>query len=217
MTSSRKPTAGFWITISLLAALGGYPLSIGPAHFIECYDDLPWIWRTTHTAFRPLALACGKSDAATRAVFWYSGLWERGYPRRRQGIYFPPGFELEAKLWVTGSTLIRIVGWTKGHPTIYTASMSNAVFKEVTADLLRPLIPLASSLLCAFASLRESFCFQTGTRSKNADEDDEGKSRKGAKTQRILVGGLAPGRGLVHHKPCSLCIGWGDGAVLPYI
>ncbi len=32
MTSSRKkPTAGFWITVALVAVLVGYPLSFGPA------------------------------------------------------------------------------------------------------------------------------------------------------------------------------------------
>ena len=32
MTSDRKkPTAGFWITVALVAVLVGYPLSFGPA------------------------------------------------------------------------------------------------------------------------------------------------------------------------------------------
>jgi len=34
MTSSRKPTAGFWITVALLAVLVGYPLSWGPAWWL---------------------------------------------------------------------------------------------------------------------------------------------------------------------------------------
>ena len=29
MTTSRKPTAGFWITVALVAVLVGYPLSWG--------------------------------------------------------------------------------------------------------------------------------------------------------------------------------------------
>ena len=29
--TSRKPTAGFWITVALVAVLVGYPLSFGPA------------------------------------------------------------------------------------------------------------------------------------------------------------------------------------------
>jgi len=31
MTSSHKPTAGFWITVALVVVLAGYPLSFGPA------------------------------------------------------------------------------------------------------------------------------------------------------------------------------------------
>ncbi len=31
MTDSKKPTAGFWITVALVAALVGYPLSFGLA------------------------------------------------------------------------------------------------------------------------------------------------------------------------------------------
>jgi hypothetical protein len=30
MTSPRKPTAGFWSTVALVAVLVGYPLSFGP-------------------------------------------------------------------------------------------------------------------------------------------------------------------------------------------
>ncbi len=31
MTSRKKPTAGFWITVALVVGLVGYPLSFGPA------------------------------------------------------------------------------------------------------------------------------------------------------------------------------------------
>jgi len=31
MTSPHKPTAGFWITVALVALLVGYPISFGPA------------------------------------------------------------------------------------------------------------------------------------------------------------------------------------------
>jgi hypothetical protein len=60
MTSDRKkPTAGFWITVALVAVLVGYPLSFGPACWaitrsiepdddprISCSFYLPilWIW-----------------------------------------------------------------------------------------------------------------------------------------------------------------------------
>jgi hypothetical protein len=32
--TDRKPTAGFWITVALVAVLVGYPLSFGPACWI---------------------------------------------------------------------------------------------------------------------------------------------------------------------------------------
>src|SRR6266436_3006516 len=35
MTDRKKPTAGFWITVALVVMLVGYPLSIGPATWIE--------------------------------------------------------------------------------------------------------------------------------------------------------------------------------------
>ena len=34
MTDRKKPTAGFWITVALVAALVAYPLSFGPACWI---------------------------------------------------------------------------------------------------------------------------------------------------------------------------------------
>ena len=35
MTDRKKPTAGFWITVALVAVLVGYPLSFGPACWIS--------------------------------------------------------------------------------------------------------------------------------------------------------------------------------------
>ena len=45
MISSRKPTAGFWITVALVAVLVGYPLSFGPA----CW----WLSSPTPVTFNP--------------------------------------------------------------------------------------------------------------------------------------------------------------------
>jgi hypothetical protein len=56
MTSPRKPTAGFWITVALIAVLVGYPLSFGPACWItsrsmtngdwisRAYAPTIWAW-----------------------------------------------------------------------------------------------------------------------------------------------------------------------------
>src|SRR5260221_15866 len=37
MTSPRKPTAGFWITVALVGLSVGHPLSIGPACWASSY------------------------------------------------------------------------------------------------------------------------------------------------------------------------------------
>jgi len=44
MTSPRKPTAGFWITVALVAVLVGYPLSFGPACWITSWCNLDGRW-----------------------------------------------------------------------------------------------------------------------------------------------------------------------------
>jgi hypothetical protein len=37
MTDRKKPTAGFWITVALVAVLVGYPLSFGPACWVSSH------------------------------------------------------------------------------------------------------------------------------------------------------------------------------------
>jgi hypothetical protein len=37
VTDRKKPTAGFWITLALVALLVGYPLSFGPACWISSH------------------------------------------------------------------------------------------------------------------------------------------------------------------------------------
>jgi hypothetical protein len=54
MATPRRPAAGFWITVALVAVLVGYPLSFGPACWIvsrmpedpECFRHfyLPIAW-----------------------------------------------------------------------------------------------------------------------------------------------------------------------------
>ena len=39
MTDRKHPTAGFWITVALVAVLAGYPLSFGPACWIYSRTD----------------------------------------------------------------------------------------------------------------------------------------------------------------------------------
>jgi hypothetical protein len=84
----------FWATVALVAALVGYPLSIGPAHGIACWLDSPVVWRSSHVAYRPIALICS-SDVAARAVFWYAELWVWRRPRLGGGFILPPGFQID--------------------------------------------------------------------------------------------------------------------------
>lgn len=70
--SRKKPGVAFWATVVVAVVLVGYPLSIGPAHLIECRINRPWAW--IHSAYRPLALVCSGSDWATRAAFSYAEL-----------------------------------------------------------------------------------------------------------------------------------------------
>ena len=75
MTSGRKkPTAGFWITVALVAVLLGYPLSFGPV----C-----WMLRPANGSdARPLVAVYKPLISATRyprwqwsrdAICWYGG------------------------------------------------------------------------------------------------------------------------------------------------
>jgi hypothetical protein len=64
MTSDRKEsTAGFWITVALVAVLVGYPLSFGP--WIWCagvLDPPPSIRSIGKTIFLPLRELCRKDE-----------------------------------------------------------------------------------------------------------------------------------------------------------
>ncbi len=58
----KKPTAGFWITVALVAALVGYPLSFGPA-----------CWVTTISASEP-----GVRYHKSMIVYWPLGAVTKG-------------------------------------------------------------------------------------------------------------------------------------------
>jgi hypothetical protein len=60
----KKPTAGFWITVVLLALLVAYPLSIGPALWYSI-RHAPANVRIL-TAYRPLAWMIQESPAPVR-------------------------------------------------------------------------------------------------------------------------------------------------------
>lgn len=78
MTSPRKPAAGFWITVALVAVLVGYPLSFGPACWITSRVGIgnPFLiyrpllsparrWNKVNTA-----LTCYANLGSARAGYW---------------------------------------------------------------------------------------------------------------------------------------------------
>ena len=66
----KKPTAGFWITVALVVALVAYPLSFGPACWIEAR------WPTVDFSFchRPLLRIANGNGIVAQALFWYANL-----------------------------------------------------------------------------------------------------------------------------------------------
>jgi hypothetical protein len=73
MTSPRKPTAGFWITVALVAVLVAYPLSFGPACWAtsrtNCSVDI------LETFYQPiLREAFSETEWIAICVRWYAGL-----------------------------------------------------------------------------------------------------------------------------------------------
>jgi hypothetical protein len=60
MTSPRKPTAGFWITVALVALLA-YPISFGPACWIS--SRVQPSGRIVSMIYRPIILAWWEAPA----------------------------------------------------------------------------------------------------------------------------------------------------------
>jgi hypothetical protein len=76
MNSSRKPAAGFWFTVALVAVLVGYPLSFGPMQWLFHQGFMPqWAELPCHYFYRPLAWTCGCFQPMRNALDWYVSLW----------------------------------------------------------------------------------------------------------------------------------------------
>ena len=78
MTSDRKkPTAGFWITVALVAVLVGYPLSFGPACWILTHQKLLSKTRNAVEApYVPLFQLLRDGPSWARVPLgWYVSLW----------------------------------------------------------------------------------------------------------------------------------------------
>lgn len=76
MTNRRKPTAGFWITVTLVAVLVGYPLSFGPACW--AMDRIGTRSDLAEVIYRPLLLlAVHGPTFISRLLFNYANLYTR--------------------------------------------------------------------------------------------------------------------------------------------
>jgi hypothetical protein len=67
-----KPTAGFWITVALVAVLVAYPLSFGPACWIvsRINDDEQYF----QALYWPIGAMALQADSVERLVRWYGEL-----------------------------------------------------------------------------------------------------------------------------------------------
>ena len=61
----------------MIVVLVGYPLSIGPAHLIECSIDHPYVWRLMDVVYRPLA-ARFTFDPGNACTYRYADYWDGG-------------------------------------------------------------------------------------------------------------------------------------------
>jgi hypothetical protein len=97
VTNRKHPSAGFWITVALVAVLVAYPLSVGPACWIATrIDGGENAW---NIAYRPIVVALlSCSDDLYDAV---EGFLLRGVPegthfwRYSKGLRWTEPFELE--------------------------------------------------------------------------------------------------------------------------
>ena len=73
MTSRKPPSAALWITVVLVGALAGYPLSFGPACWLADHRIAPI--HETAAIYRPILIAAYRGPVAIqRALRWYGRL-----------------------------------------------------------------------------------------------------------------------------------------------
>ncbi len=71
MSDRKKPTAGFWITVAVVAVLVAYPLSFGPACWITSRCSIQGDWLLV--VYRPMLwLLKNGPDFLFYALSWYS-------------------------------------------------------------------------------------------------------------------------------------------------
>ncbi len=79
MTDRKKPTAGFWITLALVAVLVGYPLSFGVTRWLVVHHVIPkWLASGPLSAiYYPIPwLYRNGPEWLHDAIGWYFHLWE---------------------------------------------------------------------------------------------------------------------------------------------
>jgi hypothetical protein len=76
MTSARKPTAGFWMTVALVAVVVGYPLSFGPACWINERTGRGYAdgigYRFIRSFYSPVLAYAGQHRTGSDFVDWYA-------------------------------------------------------------------------------------------------------------------------------------------------
>ena len=71
--SDRKPTVGFWITVTLVVALIAYPLGIGPASWIS--SRVTGLVPAVEIAYRPILRIWGNCPLPViNFLHWYTQL-----------------------------------------------------------------------------------------------------------------------------------------------
>ena len=78
MTDRKKPTAGFWITVALVAVLVGYPLSFGPVTWLYSERWIPPLLDEPVVIFYvPCSWVYEKGPEPLRSVYRrYVDLWD---------------------------------------------------------------------------------------------------------------------------------------------
>jgi hypothetical protein len=77
MTDRKKPTAGFWITLALVAVLL-YVLSIGPVAWINFHTGgsrTGWALDAFGAIYSPIIYLARHSEWARNAWEWYMPFW----------------------------------------------------------------------------------------------------------------------------------------------
>jgi hypothetical protein len=75
MTSDRKkPGVAFWATVALVVVLLGYPLSVGPAYWLQQREIIRF--EVFLTLYKPLWMLAEWSNAAGSVLNSYIGFFE---------------------------------------------------------------------------------------------------------------------------------------------